>query len=605
MKKQKTKKKRLKKLPVDKVFWQDWRIYVILILVGIVYWPTLDFSITNWDDNVYTTENILINSDRGINLSSFFNTPVSGNYHPITMLSLAIDSQIAGMSARQFHLTNVIFHILNVFLVFWFISRLSNNRWLGLGTAFLFGLHPMHVESVAWIAERKDVLYVFFLMSGLISYLEYSANKKLKWYFITFIFALLAILAKAMAVIFPLLLVLIDLFKSSKSLLDIKVWLSKTPFFLLSVLFGVIALNVQTDAGAVSTMDTFTIFQRLLYATHGLGQYIIKFFVPVNLSAFYPYPPQNLPLPLAFYFYPAIAGVFVYILIKYKKQKPIVFGFWFFIFSVLLVLQLISVGQVIMADRYTYLAYAGLAFAFLSFVLAGTKNLNTTNNRIFMGIVGLWLGWTTYQTVQRVKVWEDNETLWSSVINQYPNRIAVAYKNRGNHRAQLGNIEAAEKDLNTSLTLNPNDGDIYESLGNIAGLQGNHTLAKKRYDQAIGIDGVKPTYYVNRGIANCLSQNYSQGFDDFRKALELEADEGSVLQNRAYFELVSGKLKEAISDYKRLISLYPKQGSHHYFLSQAYFNQNRFTEAKVHLLKANQLGYEHIDRDYESQLMSR
>ena len=194
----------------------------VLVLTYIAFFPSIKNGFTNWDDNVYVAENSLITKLSGDHVKQIFNTAnsVSNNYHPLAILSLALDYKISGYNPKTYHITNLLFHLLNTALVFWFIFLLSGKKvHAATITALFFGIHPMHVESVAWISERKDVLYVFFFMAGLIAYYKYisiSGKNKVFLYVFVLLLFLLSVLSKAMAVVFPMVLLLIDYYKGRK-----------------------------------------------------------------------------------------------------------------------------------------------------------------------------------------------------------------------------------------------------------------------------------------------------------------------------------------------------------------------------------------------------
>ena len=220
----------------------------VLVLTILVYLPSLSNGWTNWDDHVYVLENYLV---LGHNWSALLTTPISANYHPITMISLTMDHVIWGTEAFGYHLTNLVVHGICTVLVFYFIQNLQFRQtfWLPFFVALLFGIHPMHVESVAWISERKDVLYGSFFVAGLIVYLSYLKTSKFKYLAVTFVLFLCAVLSKAMAVVFPIILILLDWYLE-KNPWSTKRLLEKIPFLLVSLIFG-------TDNGhAINKKDT-------------------------------------------------------------------------------------------------------------------------------------------------------------------------------------------------------------------------------------------------------------------------------------------------------------------------------------------------------------
>ena len=353
-------------------------VAVILLVTYFVFSPSLQNKFTNWDDDVYVLENPLVVNGK-IPVKEIFKSPVSANYHPITMLSLARNYQNGKLNPKGYHLESVVFHLLNIGLLFFFIFILTKRNLLMASiVALFFGIHPMHVESVSWISERKDVLYVFFFLSGLITYLKYRESKKIKWYLFTMVLFVLSCLSKGMAVVFPIVLLLIDYLLEIKR--ERKLLTEKIPFFILALIFGVVAFKIQSGI-AISDTQFFSVWQRVMFASYGAMMYVVKFFIPMNLSAYYPYPTlnRNATIPFFFYLMPFIfLGIIFSIYFFLRKERALIFGLLFYFISVALVLQFVSVGTVIMADRYSYLSYIGLLYVaayYINKICADKKNI--------------------------------------------------------------------------------------------------------------------------------------------------------------------------------------------------------------------------------------
>jgi hypothetical protein len=538
----------------------------LLILTFIAYQPALDNDFVDWDDNVYVIDNPMVRNEK-VPVSQIFKQPVSLNYHPITMLSMRWNSNeckdcVYGISAKPFITWNLILHLLNTFLVLLLAFRLSKqNVFVGVFTAAVFALHPMHVESVAWVSERKDVLYVFFFLLGLLAYDRYleirnaEAQKiDLKWIGLALVSFVLACLSKAMAVVFPLVMILMNFWRNSnekpiKALIESfqpKKLLEYVPFFAVAIFFGLMAMDVQSggDFGgmldkrgqevAVNKFDTFTILQRLHFAAYGFCMYIFKFFVPTTLCTFHPYPTQaeydsNSIFWGLFVLAIVIAGLTVFSLFKTKIAA---FGIGFYLFTVAFVLQFISVGVVIMADRYSYLPYFGLAFMLAMFVEQYLpKNIKT-------GVYGLaavaCIAWLVQTRIQ-VDTWQNSEKLWGTVIGYFPNE-EQPYSIRGNYYGKMASFAASKGDANGQKTymdkaaadfqkaiqLNSKRADVFEGMGNIHGMRGEHPKALEMYNKAILYNPAKATAFVNRGIAYSLLGDQKASLNDMDTAVKLD-----------------------------------------------------------------------------------
>lgn len=556
----------------------------ISVCTFLVFYPSLQCGFTNWDDGTYVTENPMIWKLDVESLKKIFSTPVSLNYHPITMLSLAIDYSIDKLNPYYFHLTNVIIHVLNVILLFVFTERLiagANIRHISqfklspfnipLIVSVLWAMHPMRVESVTWIAERKDVLYVFFFFLSIIFYLKWLDEEKIYAALLCFVFFILSCLSKAMAVVLPVILVLIDWFYSeTKTPREIVISIfKKSHFFIVSFFFGILAFKIQSQ-GAIAAMETFTLFQRLTFACYGFIMYIWKLIFPLNLSAFYPYPFTDAQgnIPTIYYASPFIVGALAMVIIflvwkKYEMGKWLAFGFSFYFISVALVLQFISVGSVIMADRYSYLSYVGLLFIpayFFEVVRIKRSKFITT---LLVITITASVIWFSYLTHERTKIWTNAKTLWTDVMRQYP-FVEIAYENRGIYYKDRGQLDSMLIDYEfVTQKLNTKNEKIWSNLGNLYGLFGQQRdtayfrKSLDAYSKAIEYNPKNSSTYLNRAITYSMMGQYEKSLPDFEMALKLDSGVALTYKNRAYTYMQLGKYELSISDYDKAIELFP------------------------------------------------
>ncbi len=572
---------------------------VILILTYISFAPSMDDEWTNWDDPVYVLENPLI-TNPNTPVKDIITKPVSLNYHPLTMMTLKWNYESVKAAPHAYHLTNVLLHLVNTTLVFFFILLLSESMVMAVFISALFGVHPMHVESVTWISERKDVTYVLFFLLGMITYLKYLETKKVFWMAVTVIVFVLSCLSKAMAVVFPVVLLLIDYLRNRE--LNLKIVLEKIPLFIISLIVGIAAYKIQaTDA--IAKPDTFTLLQRIMFASYGAWLYVFKFFAPVGLSAFYPYPltENGVTVSIEYYLAPlgwlAIAAIVFFF---FRKNKPIVFGLLFFFASVMLVLQFISVGSAIAADRYSYLSYIGLAYIvgwlLNQFFVQGKSLYNL--RMVAATVTGLFILVLAYQTNGRTTVWKNTETLWTDVINQYPHRIEVAYKNRGNYYGkEKGMLKEAMADYKVLLSMKTKDSRIYSNLGNIYGLMKKGDSAIWAYGVALSMDNKNTDAYINRAITYSMAGRYDLAFPDYTKALEIEPTMYSAYINRGYAYLASGKFNEALSDFNNYLNYDPNNASCYYYRGLTYTSLGNPSMAKQDFLRARSMGY-NVEQKY-------
>ena len=272
-------------------------LFIIILISFIAYAPALQNGFV-WDDDDYVRNNLLIQS---IDLKEIFSQSLMGNYHPLTILVYSFEYHFFGLKESGYHAINLIFHFLNIILVFYAVYLLCEKFPVALVASLLFGIHPIHVESVAWVSELKDLLYTFFFLSAYIYYLKYLKDRQKIFYFYSLLFLLLSLLSKAMAASFPLVLILTDYFKGNK--INTKTLLEKIPFFALSLILGVVAVYAQKETGATD-ITVFPFPQRIVFACYGFIAYLLKLVLPLQLCAYYAYPIKTgSEVPPQYYFY--------------------------------------------------------------------------------------------------------------------------------------------------------------------------------------------------------------------------------------------------------------------------------------------------------------
>ncbi|MFA6467456.1 MAG: hypothetical protein WCW35_01035 [Bacteroidota bacterium] len=398
-------------------------ILLILLVTTVSFVPALFNGWTTWDDDVYVVDNPSVQQISAESLERVFTTPVNGSYLPLSMISYMIDYQIGGFDPKVFHATNVLFHILNSCLMFFLMYQLTGSVLASLVGGLLFGIHPMRVESVAWISARKDVLSMFFFLLSSISYLRYIRVKKQSWLTAAFILFVCAILSKIIVLTFPLILLLYDFLKKRK--VDPGIVMEKIPFALVAAAFSVIGLIGQQSVDAVKR--SASILENGIVSLHGIIFYIEKFFLPIKLSHLYPYPSD---LPLQFIVYAFIAIVALIALWKYRRNQILLFGILFFIVSLLPVLQFVRFSQIFAADRFTYFAYIGL------FYIAGmysAKAWDSGKRRMVITFLIIITAACSYLTWERCEVWKDSNTLWKDMLSKYPEAISENSVRKGQY----------------------------------------------------------------------------------------------------------------------------------------------------------------------------
>jgi len=544
-------------------------IYLLLFISCLlVYFNSFQNElIYNWDDAGYILKNPYIDSLSWQNIKDIFSNFYFSNYQPLTLIVYAVIFKFVGTKVFLYHFVQFIFHVLNTFLVYKFISLLQNKKWISIGVALLFAVHPMHVESVAWISEMKDVLYTFFFLLALITYHYYvnKPDKKTKWYlWIIFLF-ILSLLSKPSAVIFSVVLLAMDLYY--ERLWRWRTWIEKIPFFLLSLGFGIITILAQE--GAIQELGpVLKGYERALIVIYSYILYLWKFFLPINLSAAYPYPIKDGGvLPTEYFIIPIAFIALCVIVYLLRKNKKFIWGILFFTINLLMVIQIIPVGGMIASERYTYIPYIGLSFSALTLMEKYIKNIKL--NYVILGIIVVIF---TFLAHQRTYYWRNGDVLFSDVLNKYP-RYAYGYNNRGflywDHYAI----------------------DIYKDNPQIKEKYVEKAL--QDFTKAINLDYTYAEPFLNRGILYYNTGRPDQALADFNRFLELKPDNPDGLLNRANTLSTLGRFKEAIPDYNKYLTIKNDDPKAYMWRGIAYFNIQNYDSAIIDFNKSIE-----IDPDY-------
>jgi tetratricopeptide (TPR) repeat protein len=538
-------------------------LFGILALTFVVYQPSLDNDFTNWDDSEYVnTQRLLAHP----NLHDILTTPVLGNYHPVTMLSLALNYQISLLRPASFHSLSLLLHLANTALTFLFIRKLvGGGLWAPVVTSLFFGIHPMHVESVAWIAERKDVLYTFFYLIGLLTYLRYLDTKRWVWMIPTLVAFVLSVGSKPAAVVFPITLLAIDWYRRRPW--NITAILEKAPFFVVSLGGGLLTLHAQKIAGAVFELPLWSPFRKVLLTSCSTVVYVWKLFVPTGLSALYPKPNPNVKqLGAEFYLsFFALLVVLPAIAFLFRRNRAVLFGLMFFFINIVLVLHFYTFGVALIADRYTYLPYTGLFFA-LSYWMdpSGPSRADHPVKNLVAGVLLLLVPVCLYQTWKRCDVWQNSETLWNDTIKKYPHQIDVAYYLRGyyyHHTA--GRPEAALLDYNETLAINPRYAFAWANKGALFADLNNPDSAFVCLNLAIQLKPDLAFALSNRGALKGQRGDLAGAIADFTRAIASEPEYRDPYENRAVAYYMLQQYESSITDSRRAVALEPENPDNH------------------------------------------
>lgn len=581
-----------------------WALGILsLLITALVMWPTLGNGFVNWDDGDNIENNPYIRTLDGTAISDVFGEDqINGAYMPLTQVSWMLDYASAEKDATgkpgaaPFHRTNLLLHLLNVLLVYLLAYRLSGNSLVAAFTALLFGIHPMHLEAVAWATSRKDVLMGAFFLGGLLLYQraldkagEDGRPSTLRQVLVAALF-FAALLSKGVAIVFPFALLLLDWFagrgKDWKRML-----LEKTSLFAASLVFALLAFMGQREGQAMGELGDISILESLLIGCYGLVNYLIEAIVPFRLSAFHPYPYiEASDMPAWLYAMPLLTLLFFALVYwRLRRNRILLFGLGFFLLCLLPVLQFLPFSIAAFAERFTYLPYFGLFFA----AAMGMHWLAGRYGKLVWGAPVLLLGIYGVLTFGHAKTWENGGTMWSNVIEQYPEghfgygnrasfymeegkmdlaladleksialnpKFSYAYNNRGRIKQGRGDLDAAFGDYDRAIGLNPDLGEAWLNRGVIHLNRGVFDRAIGDFDRAADLLGENPLPYYNRGLAKGMSGDPVGGLPDFDRAIELEPGNPVFFKDRGISQMLGGRAREAEADFSKATELDPNYG---------------------------------------------
>lgn len=581
---------------VDKLL--KWAPYIVILISAIVYSRALTCKFVFYDDDIYVLTNTYIKDCSLSSINAIFRAFYMGNYHPLTMVVYMIEYSLFGLNPLPYHALNLVLHLVNVFLAYKLAERLSNNKTIATIVCTLFALHPMHVESVAWVSETKDVLYSAFYLGATLAYLHYINTPNAKRYSYVIALFVAALLSKSAAVTLPALLLAIDYYKYRK--LTSPVLLEKIPLFALSITFGIINIYAQRGAGAVNDLSLFfSPMQRFFLLSHNIAYYIGSVIAPVQLCSMHLIPVIGSgSLPIVYYIsLPFVAFVLYLICRKSAIRRDLVFGLAFFLITISVMLQIVSVGSSLTAERYTYISYIGL------FLIVGhTIQRLVSNTKTVLGIAALATLVCSLASWNRIGAWRDSDANFGDVIakNTGNPNLCYAYWSLGNAKLsddslykageyyikaintssgfanaysslgyiylQLGDNVTALKDENIAISINPKLADAYNNRGLCHTAVGNYKAALTDFDSAILLNARYAAAYCNRGALHLKMNNKAAALSDIETAINLDPDYADSYNQRGLALFASGNATEAINDFAKAIELKPSR-------SDAYFNR--------------------------------
>lgn len=565
----------------------------------LVFWRVSSFEFINFDDNSYVSENRFVQS--GLNLRSIgaaFTQTFNGHWHPFTMLSYMADTSLYGRSAGGYHLTNMLIHIANVVLLFLLLRELTGALGASAFVAALFAVHPLHVESVVWIASRKDVLSTFFFLLLLFAYGGYVRDPTRARYGVMMMWMMCGLLSKAMLVTVPALLLLLDYWPLGRYE-DVhreraayfrrfrKLLIEKAPLFALAVVFSIITVATQSSAGTMTSIADLPLLSRLANGLHAYGFYLSKTLAPSGLAPFYPHGGNQVSFLFAGVSLAVMVGITIVSLLTIRRAPYIFVGWFWFVGMLAPVSGLMQAGIQSYADRYTYVPLIGIFIA----VAWGSRDLMRGRPRLVLEgramaatvvLACVVLSWW------QVGRWRDDVTLFEHTLSVTEENY-VAHMILGNAYFKDDRTEDAITQYTRALSIEPNDVSTYTSMGVALSAQGRDNAAQKAYETALAMDPDHLPTHGHFGAMLLRQGRIEAAAGHFEKALELDPYHLTAINGLGLARAYQGKLQVAERYLRQGVDLAPNSLSLHKDLALVLAQQGKRGEALNHFQMAARL----------------
>jgi protein O-mannosyl-transferase len=556
---------------------QKYSIIVVLILIVLilgVYWPVQNYGFIGFDDSIYIIENGHVQS--GISMEGIrwaFSTKYFGFWNPLTWLSLMVDYHLFRLNAGGYHWTNVIIHIFNATLLFLFFRNLTGAIWRSAFIAALFAIHPINVESVVWIAERKNVLSTFFWMLTMLFYIRYVRKPGWKHYLPVFVSFALGLMSKPMLVTLPFVLLLLDYWPLNRTIIDTQndtniqailkkgkeklsfLILEKIPLFVLSaVSICIMFYSPKSDylTQFKSTIDADFI-QRINYAIFSYGMYLKKLFWPMDL--YIPYLYLNNPSWQIFLSAVILITITIIVCAYFKKYPYLPVGWFWYLGTLVPVIGIIQIGEHTMADRYAYVTFIGL-FLMITWGGAQMALRNDILRKTFLFLPLLIIVLLIAATHDQIKRWSDTVTLFENTIKHDPANYA-AYALLGQNFAKNGENEKALYYYDMALKLNPRVYVAYNNKGAILQRLGRRDEAIQVFQMAIRMDPASATAYYSVGLLYFEDKNLDECIEYSLKAIEKKPDYAEAYNLLGIALAEKGNIKDSVSQFEKALRIDP------------------------------------------------
>ncbi|OFX51422.1 MAG: hypothetical protein A2046_04480 [Bacteroidetes bacterium GWA2_30_7] len=533
-------------------------ILVIIAFTFITFLSSLKNDFVNWDDDFYVLQNPDIRELTITSVSNIFSSEYFGFYLPLTIVSYSINYSIGGLNPFGYHLLNIILHVISTIVLFFLVKNLKFTINLAFFVALIFAIHPLRVESVVWISERKDVLYVCFYLISLLFFSIYilKETKKNKWYLLSLLFFILSLLSKTSAVTLPLILLLI-VYLTNKEPFS-KLLIKLIPFFLLSLIFGILTVyELDSGKNIYEYEENYTFIDKFFLATYSFIFYILKLIFPFDLSPTHYFPNKTDGLlPLQYYFSGLLTVFFAYLLYLYRKNRVVVFGAFIYIFAILLFLQILPAGRTIASERYSYIAHIGLLIIigyFLNMYFAKREKLLILTTIL----IGLFMSFLTYRYSL---IWKNGETLFTHSILKNENK-SLGYINRGlahyygfteNNKIDYNK---AFQDFDKAISIDKKNSEGWFNRGNCYFNMQKINEAERDFDKTLSIDSLNFKAWNNRGLIYAYKGNFDMAMKYYNHSIFIKNTFPDAYSNIAFVYLNNGDNKLACEYFEKALKL--------------------------------------------------
>jgi tetratricopeptide (TPR) repeat protein len=575
----------------------------LALVTRLVYEPVFHAQFIGFDDPNYVTANPHVLS--GITLANLrwaFVTTHTGNWQPLTWISLMLDGQFFGPRAGAFHAVNLLLHVANTLLLFLWLHHATGAKWRGALVAALFALHPLHVESVAWITERRDMLSTLFWMLALLGYTDYAKTGRVSRYFIALLLFGIGLMAKPMLVSLPCVLLLLDYWPLRRFTErgTFRLLIEKLPFLAFSIASSAVTLLVAREQ-AMTPLDTVPIFLRAENAALAYTAYIGKMFWPAGLAVIYPY---NLhPSPVHALVSLAALTIVSVAVISTRRRKPYLFTGWFwFLVTLAPVIGIIQVGPQAMADRWTYIPFIGL---FIILAWGGWEALSLLRIPRFVQAIGvsIALALCAWLTRAQLRYWHDSIAVFQHAANVTVEN-GVAEANLGFALAEQGRYDEAIAHYKTALQSQPR-AIIWNNLGQSLVATGKLEEAINAFQNALRLNPSFSSAHRNLALALVRTGRQQESLIHFGDAVRLEPENASMHNNYAIMLSRAGRTDEAIREFQTALRLAPDAATTHFNLANLLVKQHAEDEAMAHYSEALRLAKAAGEDDLADSIRAR